>query len=125
MNPAPSSPRKPLVIKTSRKEIAIGIGATVLLVALLAWGFVLLSKQVPDNNLTGTITAKHFTPRPPETQITIGQGGLAERHDDGDYTFDIHVASEDHDYILYVDKTLWDQKNVGDEITFVRPPKGE
>jgi len=115
--------RAPVVIKTSRKEIVIAIGAVVVIVCLLMWGFVALNKSVPKINLEGIVTAKHFTPHEPTTEITIGQGGVSQRQNDGDYTFDIHVPSENHDYILYVDKLDWDQKKVGDTIIFLRPPK--
>jgi len=114
--------RKPVVVKTSGREMALAVVAIVVIIGLLAWGFIALSHSVPQNNLTGIITAKHFTPHPTETQITIGAGGMTSRQDDGEYTFDIHVPSENHDYVLYnVDKTLYDSKKVGDEIVFLRP----
>ncbi len=115
--------RPPLVVKTSRKEIVLAVAAIILVTALLLWGFIALNRSVPKNNLEGTITAKHFTPKPPSTEITLGQGGLSTRHDDGDYTLDIHVPSNGHDYILTVDKTFWDTKKVGDDIIFLRPPE--
>ncbi|MGC3988772.1 MAG: hypothetical protein QM796_03610 [Chthoniobacteraceae bacterium] len=114
--------RKPVVVKTSGKEIALAVGAVVVIAGLLVWGFIALNRSVPQSNLTGIITAKHFTPHPEETQITIGAGGVTSRQDDGDYTFDLHVPSENHDYVLTnVDKTLYDSKKVGDEIIFLRP----
>ena len=72
--------------------------------------------------LNGKITAKHFQPQP-EEQVTIGSGGLSSRKLDGSYTLEVYAELREKKlYTVWVDKTLYDEKKVGEEFSFLRPP---
>ncbi|MEA3186763.1 MAG: hypothetical protein QOD99_593 [Chthoniobacter sp.] len=110
-----------VVRSTAKRDAAIGAVAAVLVLALLAYAVVSMSRGVSGKGLTGKITAKHFTPQP-EQQITLGHGGLRERRLDGEYRFEVHVEPGHQDYTVWVDKSVYDSRNVGDSFYFLRPP---
>jgi hypothetical protein len=113
-------PHRPLVVpRFTKKEIALGVAAGAALFALIAWGVVALSRQLPTQ-LTGRIVSKTFVPQP-ETQITIGKAGLHERRVEGDYIFEVRVERDNRTYSVWVDKPTYDSRNVGDEFSFPRP----
>jgi hypothetical protein len=116
--------RKPFVVKSdTRREWIIGIGVGIALLALLIWGVLAMSKDASnDSLLTGTITAKHFEPKPPEEQITVGSGGLDRRDVDGIYTVEVRTR-DGKTYTVYLEKALYEGRKVGDDLTFLRPPQ--
>ncbi len=95
---------------------AVGIGGT-----FLGLGILTMSNNAPGNMLNGKITAKHFQPQP-EEQLTVGSDGLSSRKLDGSYTLEVYADSEKKSYTVWVDKTLYDEKKVGEEFSFLRPP---
>lgn len=118
MNAAPAPSKKPFVVKSGKKEIVLGIAAGVVILGVLLYAIMNMSSGVVDKGLTGTITAKHFTPQK-EEQITIGKSGVHERELEGEYTFE--VTAENKPYTIWVDKSIYDAHKVGDRFYFLRP----
>lgn len=112
---------KPFVVGTSKKEILLGVLGGLLLMGLVAFGFLHMNRDVAGKGITGKITAKHFTPQPMETQITIGKGGVKQRNVDGEYLFEVFVETENKTYTVWVDKTVYEAQQVGDLFYFLRP----
>jgi hypothetical protein len=112
--------KKPFVVKSGKKDIVIGIAAGALILGFVLFGIKSMSNRVVDKGLTGTITAKHFAPQQ-EQQITIGKGGMHERKLEGEYTFE--VSAENKIYTVWVDKSVYDSRKVGDHFYFLRPQK--
>lgn len=112
---------KPVIVKSSKKELILGLLGGALLLGAIVFGFMHSSKDLVGQGLTGKITAKHFTPRAPETEITVGKGGLKQRQVDGDYRFEVFVESENKFYTVWVDKTVYDAQKEGDLFYFMRP----
>ncbi|MEI8343311.1 MAG: hypothetical protein WCH43_17455, partial [Verrucomicrobiota bacterium] len=81
-----------VVVNTTKRDTLIGILAGAVIITLLAFAFMQMSKGVVGQGLTGTILSKTFTPLP-EEQITIGKGGIRERAVDGEYRFEVQVES--------------------------------
>jgi hypothetical protein len=118
--PPPKS--KPFVVKsTAARDVTIAVAAGVLLLGFVLWGILHMSQDVTGHSLlTGNIVAKHFSPRP-EEQLTIGQGGLAQKNVDGIYTMDVRTPNG-QTYTVFVEKPVYDSHQPGDSLSFLPPP---
>jgi hypothetical protein len=118
------NPQEPkiVVVGTTRRDVLIGVSAGIVLIAGLLFGFFQMSHDVVGNGLTGVILSKTFTPLP-EEQITIGKHGVHERRVEGEYVFVVHVEAENKDYTVWIDKQVYDSRQVGDRFYFLRPPR--
>jgi len=118
----PQPPHKPFVVKsTTARDVAIAVLVGIALLAFVFWGILHMSQDVSGHPLlTGKILAKHFQPQQ-EEQLTIGKGGLDERNLDGIYTVDVRTA-DGRTYTVYVDKSVYESHNAGDELSFLPPP---
>ena len=115
-------PRKNIVVvRTTKREVILGIVTAVAVLAFVGFAIYSLTKNMSGGSLTGTITAKNFTPQP-EQQISIGKAGLHERKVAGIYTFEVYVDSEKKTFTVWVDPTVFDAHKVGDRFYFLRPP---
>jgi outer membrane lipoprotein SlyB len=122
VNAATPPKKAPLVVKSGKRDLVIGLIAGALILGFLLWGIGSMSGRVADKWITGTITAKHFTPQT-EQQITIGKGGMDERKIDGEYTFEI--IADGKNYTVWVDKSVYDSRKVGESFRFLRPPPAQ
>ncbi len=102
------------------RDIVIGIAVAAGVLAFIAFAITSMSSRVAGNDLTGTITAKHFKPQD-EQQITIGRSGVREKEIDGQYSFEVEVGAEKKIYTVWVDKTVYDTRQVGEQFRFPRP----
>ncbi len=116
------NPHQPFVVKTtSARDIILGVLVGVAVLGFILWGILSLAKGLPPNRLlTGRIISKHFHAQP-EEQLSIGQGGLQAQHIDGQYTLEVAVPG-DKTYTVWVDKTVFNARQVGDELSFLPPP---
>jgi hypothetical protein len=119
VNAATPPKKKPFVVKSRKKDLVIGIVAGALILGFVLWAIGSMGNRVADKWITGTVTAKHFTPQP-EQQITIGKGGVDDRKIDGEYTFEI--VADGKNYTVWVDKSVYNSRNVGESFRFQRPP---
>ena len=112
--------KPPLVIpRFSRQDIWIGAGLGLVVLVFVIFGILSMSGGVVGKTLTGTITAKKFTPQP-EEQVTIGKGGVHARHLEGEYLLEVRVGKTDYD--VEVEQKTYEAKKVGEPFTFSRPP---
>lgn len=116
----PTPKKTPVVQSTNRREVVIAVLVGIVLVAFLGFGITRMGKQASGASLTGTITEKNFEPFP-ETRISIGSQGVDRQQVEGDYTFNVRVPGG-RDYTVWIDRTIYDAKKVGDEFRFPRPP---
>lgn len=128
MKPTPSTPTPvpapagPLVIKsTTLRDALIAGTCIVLLLVALFFGMGQLGSKPAGNTLTGTILSKNFIPAP-EEQVTFGRKGLTARRVDGEYLFTVRVKSLDRTFEVQADRRTFESKEVGDNLTFLRPP---
>lgn len=113
---------KPVVVQTTRtRDVVLGVAIGLLVLGFVIYGIMSMSNRVMGNDLIGTITAKHFTPQAEEQQITLGKGGLNEKTVTGEYRFEVQVPPENKIYTVWVDKVVYDARNVGEEFRFPRP----
>ena len=121
MNP-PSAPAPRVVIKsTVLRDSIVGGTCAVGILAVLLFAIAHVSETPKGNTLTGKIVAKHFTPAP-EEQISYGKKGLHTKTIDGEYLCEVRVESENRTFEVPVDKFTYQTKEVGDSLTFLKPP---
>jgi hypothetical protein len=120
--PAPPQPAR-VVVRTSRRELLVGLLVGAALLALVLLAVLNMGGKVAGRGLTGRITEKHFTPEEPSTEITIGKGGVRQREVDGTYTFVVWVEAEKKVYTVWVDKSVYQTRKVGEDFYFLRPPR--
>jgi hypothetical protein len=124
MTPQPApKPHVRVVARSSRREIIIGVLAGAVFLALVVFAVLNMGAKVSGKGLTGRITEKHFTPEEPSTEITIGKGGVRQRDVDGTCTFVVWVGAEKKYYTVWVDKSVYETRKVGEDFYFMRPPK--
>ena len=69
----------------------------------------------------GIIVAKEFVAQP-ETQVTVGKGGVSSRQIAGEYILRVRVPQEgDRVYRVSVEQTVYDAERTGDHYYFNRP----
>src|SRR5580700_4889634 len=121
MPPAPL--RKPLVVKTtSVRVVVLAVLAGVALLALVLWAIMGMSEDVSNHSLlTGKVLWKHFQPQP-EEQLTVGPGGLDEKNIDGTYTMGVRTP-DGQTYTVFVEKPDYESHKIGDDLSFLPPPR--
>ncbi len=121
--PQPVAGRKPLVVRgVNGRDVALGVVAGLLVLGLVIWGILRMGQDVAGHSLmTGQVTGRHFEPKPPEEQITVGRGGLDAREGDGVYTLQVRTP-EGRAYTVFVEKPVYDSHPVGSELSFLPPP---
>ena len=119
---ATSQPRKVFVVKnTTARDVAIAVAAGAALLGFVIWGILHMSQDVTGHPLlTGRIVSKHFEPQP-EEQMSVGKGGLEEKHLDGIHTMELRTP-DGQTYKVFVEKPVFDSHQVGDELSFLPPP---
>lgn len=119
---SPSS-KPPLVVPAvSRKEIIIGILVAIALFAAVLYGMGKMGNRITANKLTGVIEGKDFTPAP-ETQLTIGKGGVKSEQLKGD--FFLKVRARGDLYWVGVDEATYKARKEGESYTFPAPQGGK
>ena len=114
-------PRVVIPATTARDRfIALGIGGIVL--AFVIFGVLSMGgKHVSPNLVTGVITAKQFTPQREDQVSFSGRKLLAARAIEGEYLFKVRVEKEARTYDVPVEKAVYEAKQQGDKLEFVRP----
>lgn len=117
----------PVVVipRTTRRDAIIAAVTGVIALGFLGYGFVQfaqMSHRAKSSTLTGVVIEKQFSPAP-EQQISVGRAGLKERSIDGEYVLKARVDAEGgRIFEVPVEKAMFEQKKVGDSLTFLRPP---
>lgn len=106
--PKPSIPLKSII---GISVVALGV------VGFIFFAIWYSGAEMQEAKATGTIIAKDFTPQA-ERQITIGEGGIRARDQDGEYTLTVEVRQRDGTmkrYTVYLDKERYDAVDIGDQ----------
>ena len=118
--PAPASRR--VVSDTKWRDALIAVAAGVVVLAFVLYAVFSLGRQANSSGgVEGVIVSKEFVSRP-ETQITVGQGGVQSRKLAGDYIFHVRVPQEKGKiYSVYVDPAVYEAHGAGDRYYFNEP----
>ena len=122
MEPKPAPPSRRVVPETRWRDTLIAVGAGVAVLGFVLWAVLSLGRQAnAAGGVEGVIVSKEFVARP-ETQITIGQGGVHSRQKAGDYIFHVKVPQENEKtYDVFVDPAIYASQREGERFYFVRP----
>lgn len=121
-SPARRETREPVVVPTvGRREAVIAIVLGLIILAFIGYGVMHMAEPVQGNKLTGVILEKSFTPQK-EQQISFsGRKIEGTKEVDGEYAFKVRVEAQNRTYDVPVEKPLYESKQVGDSVTFLRP----
>lgn len=123
--PSPKAPPPRVVIpSTGKRDALIAGGVGLLLLGLIGIGISLTGRRIgqPSNNqLTGTVVAKHHTGEV-EKEISFGKKGMKSKETDSGYSIDVKTEPDGRIYELPVSPELWESKKIGDKQSFIRPP---
>ena len=107
---------------TRQRDLLIAVGAGLAMLAFVLYAMFTLGRQAnASGGVEGIIAAKEFIAQP-ETQVTIGKGGVSSRQTAGEYILRVRVPSErDKIYRIYVDQSVYAERREGERYYFVRP----
>lgn len=118
----PTKPTPLVVPATGRREAIIAIVSGLVVLAFIFYGVMHMAAPVQGNKLTGVVLEKSFTPQK-EQQISFnGRKIEGTKEIDGEYILKVRVESQNRIYEVPVEKPLYESKQVGDSMTFLRPP---
>ena len=120
--PSPPPVNRRVVPGTKWRDTLIALAAGAVVLGFVLYAVFSLGRQANSTGgVDGIIVGKDFVPRP-ETQITVGQGGVRRRRSAGDYILRVRVPSEhDRVYRVAVDPAVYDGHREGDHFYFLRP----
>ena len=100
--------------------LAVFVGLAVLF--FIGYGVMHMSQPVTGNKLTGTVIEKKFTPQK-ERQVSFSGRHLEGAKDiAGEFILKVRVEEQKRTYDVPVEQPVYEAKNVGDSLTFLRPP---
>ena len=107
---------------TRRRDLLIAVGAGLVVLAFVLYAIFALGRQATaSGGVEGIIVAREFVAQP-ETQVTVGKGGVSSRQLAGEYILRVCVPSEENKiYRVYVDRTVYEARREGERYYFVRP----
>jgi len=121
--PSRNESREPVVVPgTGKREAVIAIVLGLIILAFLGYGVMHMASPVQGNKLTGVVLEKTFTPQKEQQVSFSGRKIEGTKEVDGEYVLKVRVDSQNRTYEVPVEKPLYESKQVGDSITFMRPP---
>ena len=118
----PGAPNRRIIPDTRLRDTLVALGAGLAVLGFVLYAILALHHQANASGGTeGIITAKEFVSQP-ETQITVGKGGVTSRQIAGEYILRVRAPSAGNKaYRIDVDRTTYDSHRVGDRYYFIRP----
>jgi hypothetical protein len=121
MNPASAKAPRVIVASTSKRDAIVAVLIGLVVLAFIGYGILHMAQPVSGNKLTGTVIEKVFTPQK-EQQISFsGRRIEGTKEIAGEYVLKVRVESEKRTYEVPVEQPLYEAKNLGDSLTFLRP----
>ena len=118
----PTAASRRIVPDGRRRDLLIAVGAGLAVLAFVLYAIFALGRQAnASGGVEGIIVAKEFVAQP-ETQVTVGRGGVSSHQTAGEYILRVRVPSEGNKvYRVYVDRAVYEVKREGERYYFVRP----
>jgi len=121
MNAAPRKPGPLVIPSTTKRDAVIATLIGIVVLIFVGYGVMHMSQPVTGNKLTGTVIEKVFTPQKEEQVSFNGRHIEGTKEIAGEYVLKVRVESEKRTYEVPVEEELYNAKNVGDSVTFLRP----
>ena len=111
-----------VVPDTRLRDTAIAVGAGLAVLGFVLYAVFALGRQAGSTGgVEGIIISKEFVAQP-ETQVTVGKGGVSSRQIAGEYLLRVRVPSEqDKVYRVEVDPAVYEARREGERYYFIRP----
>ena len=121
--PGPSAPGPRVVLKNNAvRDALIAVACAVLILGVLGYAVLNVSKKPQGNMLSGRVVEKVFTPLKEEIVEFSGRKLKGVRESEGEYVLKVRVdAEEGRVFEVPVSQTAYRMKNVGDTLEFIRP----
>ena len=121
--PPPTAASRRIVPDTRLRDTLIAVGAGLAVLAFVVWAIVSLSSTAASaGGVEGVIVKKEFIAAP-ETQVTVGRGGVTSREIAGEYILAVRVPEENGTvYRVYVNAADYRSHREGERYYFIRPP---
>ncbi len=122
MNPSIGKPARVVIEDHSWRNTIIAVSCGLVVLVFMIYGMMHMASPVAGNKLTGTVTEKVFTPQH-ERQIEFsGRKIQGVKEIAGEYVLKVRVDALNRTYEVPVEESVYRAKNVGDPLTFIRPP---
>ena len=100
----------------------IGIAISVAVLAAIVLATLSLDRTMKSAGaFTGKVIGKEFTPAPAQ-EITVGSGGLHSTRIEGEYLLKVRTPDGSRVFNVWVDRTVYDQLEVGDDYYVIPTP---
>ena len=121
--PPPTAASRRVVPDTRLRDTLIAVGSGLAVLAFVVWAVVSLSGTAASSGgVEGVIVKKEFI-AVPETQVTVGRGGVTSRQIAGEYVLAVRVPQENGKvYRVYVNAVDYQSHREGERYYFIRPP---
>jgi hypothetical protein len=119
-----NQPPQPRIVRpnTRRRDTNVTILIGAVLLAAVIWGVKTMSKpHVSQNILVGVIVEKQFTPQKEQQVSFSGRRLEGTKTIEGEYVLKVQVEKENRTYDVPVEKPVFEAKQKGDKLEFVRP----
>jgi hypothetical protein len=117
----PPGPRV-VVPSTSRRDTIIAVVVGAVLLAFVGWGLMTMSQpHVSANTLVGVVVEKQFTPQREQQVSFSGRKLEGTKTIEGEFVLKVRVEKENRTYDVPVEKWVYEGKQKGDKLEFVRP----
>jgi hypothetical protein len=103
----------------NRRDILIAIVITLVVLGFIG-AAIFQSGRAPGNLITGVVRER-LSPAPRETLMTVSRKGVTEKTADTGYALKVWVESLKREYEVMVEKEVWEKKQIGDTLEFLRP----
>lgn len=120
----PSGPPPKVVIpKTTLRDALVAGVLALAVLGIIGYGIRYMAQPVAGNKLTGVIVEKQFTPLKEQMVEFSGRAIKGVKESEGEHVLKVRVEAEKgRVFEVPVEKSLYDLKEVGDPLTFIRPP---
>lgn len=102
---------------TSKRDTVIAVAVGLAVIGLFIGALMYCFERAGTRGVHGVIIDKSFVVQP-ETEITVGAGGLKKKDIPGEYSFKVRDTIKGTVYTLSVSKEVFERYSVGDEYYF-------
>jgi len=121
MKPPPAKAPLVIVPSTAKRDAIVASLVGLIVLAFIGYGVVHMAEPVTGNKLTGTVIEKVFTPQK-ERQVSFdGRHLEGAKEIAGEYLLKVRVESEKRTYEVPVEQPVYETRQLGDSLTFLRP----
>ena len=105
----------------SRRDVLIAALIAIVALGLIAYAIIHANSTAIGHTISGIVRGKTSTGER-ETYLNVSRKGVDATPVDTGYYLKVFVADENREYEVIVERDIWEKKNIGDQMSFFRPP---